>query len=68
MWLDLATQVINTFLLPVLITLLIRLVQTSTPELFRLRGGYLVLLLSLSALVCGLGIVGGLEPLLSILK
>lgn len=67
-WLDLATQVINTFLLPVLITLLIRLVQTSTPELFRLRGGYLVLLLSLSALVCGLGIVGGLEPLLSILK
>lgn len=67
-WLDLGTQVINTFMLPVLIIVLIRLVQTSTPKALRLRGGYLVLLVSLSVLACGLGIVGGLEPLLSIIK
>lgn len=64
-WLDVVTQVVNTFMLPLLIAALIILVQTAVPEPYRLRGCYLWLLILCSVGVCALGIFGGLGPWLA---
>ena len=59
-WLDLGAQVVNTFMLPVLIAVLLVFVQTAVPEADRLRGSHLWVLLALSVLVCCGGLFGGL--------
>jgi Mn2+/Fe2+ NRAMP family transporter len=58
-WLDIVTQVVNTFMLPVLIFVLFKLVQTSVPNEYKLRGMYLWSLVGFSVLVCSVGVVSG---------
>jgi Mn2+/Fe2+ NRAMP family transporter len=62
-WLDVVVQVINTFMLPILIALLITLVQTAEPQSYRLHGFYLWTLIISSVLVCMGGVFGGLSVL-----
>jgi len=62
--LDVLTQVVNTFMLPLLIGVLLHLVQTTLPAHLRLRGTYLWTLIALALLICSAGVYGGLSPLL----
>jgi Mn2+/Fe2+ NRAMP family transporter len=62
-WLDVVLQVINTFMLPILIALLITLVQTAVPQRYRLHGLYLWTLIISSVVVCTGGVFGGLSVL-----
>ena len=63
-WLNIAAQVLNAFLLPLVIGFLVALAVTALPEPLRLRGWYLVLLVGVSAAVCALGLFGGVWGLL----
>lgn len=58
--LDVATQVVNTCIFPVLVATLLVLAQTVLPERHRLRGWYLWVLVALAGLVSGIGLWGGL--------
>jgi len=58
--LDVATQVVNTCIFPVLVAVLLLLVQTVLPERHRLRGWYFWVLVILAALVSVIGLWGGL--------
>lgn len=57
--LNLAAQVLNTFLLPLVITLLVVLAARALPGPQRLRGPYLWLVAGVSAAVIGVGLVSG---------
>jgi Mn2+/Fe2+ NRAMP family transporter len=63
-WLNVAAQVLNAFLLPLVIGFLVALAVTALPEPLRLRGWYLVLVVGVSAAVCALGLFGGVSGLL----
>ncbi|MEX3936452.1 NRAMP family divalent metal transporter [Paraburkholderia phymatum] len=59
-WLNIAAQVLNAFLLPLVIGFLVALATKTLPDRYRLRGGYRWVLIGVSAVVCGIGFVGGL--------
>ena len=63
-WLNIAAQVLNAFLLPLVIGFLVALAVTALPEPIRLRGAYLWLMTSVSAAVATLGLFGGVSGLL----
>ena len=58
-WLTLAAQVLNVFLLPLVIVLLVALSVTALPKPFRPRGIYLWSLIGISCIVIIAGWVGG---------
>ncbi len=63
-WLTVAAQVLNAFLMPLVIGLLVALAARALPEPCRLRGWYLRLMVAVAALVSALGIFGGIQTLL----
>ena len=62
-WLNIAAQVLNALLLPLVIGLLIALAVKALPEAARPRGVYLWLLLTISVVVIGVGVFGALRGL-----
>jgi hypothetical protein len=62
-WLNIAAQVFNAFLIPLVIGLLIALAVVSLPEPYRLRSWYLVTIIAVCAIVSAVGILGGLRML-----
>ena len=62
--LNIAAQVLNAFLLPVVVGFLVALAAKALPEPFRLRGAYLWVLIGISATVIAVGLFGGVSGLL----
>jgi Mn2+/Fe2+ NRAMP family transporter len=62
-WLNIAAQVLNAFLMPLVIGFLVALAVKALPEPYRLRGSYLGLLVGVCALVSAVGVFGGLQAL-----
>jgi Mn2+/Fe2+ NRAMP family transporter len=62
--LNIAAQVLNAFLLPVVVGFLVALAAKALPEPFRLRGAYLWVLIGISAIVIAVGLFGGVSGLL----
>jgi Mn2+/Fe2+ NRAMP family transporter len=58
-WLNIAAQVLNAFLLPLVVGFLVALAVTALPAPLRPRGLYLGMLIGVSALVIALGLYGG---------
>jgi Mn2+/Fe2+ NRAMP family transporter len=63
-WLSIAAQVLNAFLLPLVIGFLIALALTALPAPLRPRGLYLRTLIGLATIVIAVGLYGGLAGLL----
>jgi Mn2+/Fe2+ NRAMP family transporter len=63
-WLSIAAQVLNAFLLPLVIGFLMALAVTALPAPLRPRGLYLWVLVGLSAIVIATGLYGGVAGLL----
>jgi Mn2+/Fe2+ NRAMP family transporter len=63
-WLNIATQVLNAFLLPLVIGFLVALAVKTLPEPLRPRGVYLGVLIGISAIVIVVGLFGGVSGLL----
>ncbi len=63
-WLNVAAQVLNAFLLPLLVGLLIALAVVALPLGLRPRGAYLAVLVGVCAAVALLGLYGGIAGLL----
>jgi len=63
-WLSIAAQVLNAFLLPLVIGFLVALAVTALPAPLRPRGLYLWVLVCLSAIVIAVGLYGGVAGLL----
>jgi Mn2+/Fe2+ NRAMP family transporter len=63
-WLNIAAQVLNAFLMPLVIGILVALAVKALPEPYRLRGWYLGLIVGVSALVSAVGVFGGLQALI----
>ena len=61
--LTIAAQVVNAFLLPLVVGLLVALAVTALPEGRRLRGWYLWAVLTVCAAACLLGLSGGISGL-----
>ena len=61
--LNIATQVVNALMLPLVIGFLIALASKALPQAQRLRGAYLWLLVALSVLTCVFGLYGGISGL-----
>ena len=59
--LNVAVQVMNALLLPLVLGFLIALAVYSLPEQYRLRGAYLKLVLAVAVLTTSLGVFGGLQ-------
>jgi len=57
-WLNISAQVLNVFLLPLVIAFLVALATEALPEPIRLRGWYLGLIIGISAIVCAVGLFG----------
>ncbi|MHB8530759.1 MAG: NRAMP family divalent metal transporter [Caulobacteraceae bacterium] len=57
--LNLGVQVMNAFLLPIVLGFLIALAAKALPEQVRLRGWYLWLVVAVASLTCLLGVFGG---------
>jgi Mn2+/Fe2+ NRAMP family transporter len=62
-WLNIAAQVLNAFLMPLVIGFLVALAVKALPEPYRVRGWYLALIAAVSTVVAGLGVFGGLQAL-----
>ncbi len=62
-WLTVAAQVLNAFLMPLMIGFLVALAATALPEPYRVRGWRLRLIVGISAAVSALGVIGGLQAL-----
>ena len=60
-WLNIAAQVLNALLLPLVIGFLIALSVVALPSALRPRGAYLVVLIAVCAVVIGIGVFGGLQ-------
>ena len=58
-WLTIAAQVLNAFLMPLVIGFLVALAVKALPEPLRLRGVYLWVLIGISAVVFAVGLYGG---------
>lgn len=63
-WLNIAAQVLNAFLLPLAIGVLVALAVKTLPEAVRPRGLYLWTLIGICALVIAVGLYGGVSGLL----
>jgi len=63
-WLTIAAQVLNAFLLPLVIGFLVALAVKALPEKLRPRGLYLWALIGVSALVIAVGLYGGVAGLM----
>jgi Mn2+/Fe2+ NRAMP family transporter len=63
-WLNIAAQVFNAFLMPLVIGLLVALAVTALPEPYRLRGFYLGLIVAVCAIVSAVGVFGGVQALM----
>jgi Mn2+/Fe2+ NRAMP family transporter len=63
-WLNIAAQVFNTFLMPLVIGLLVALAFTALPEPYRPRGWYLGLLVAVCTIVSAIGVFGGVRGLM----
>jgi NRAMP (natural resistance-associated macrophage protein)-like metal ion transporter len=61
--LNVAVQVMNALLLPLVLGFLIALAVYSLPDQYRLRGAYLKLVIAVAVLTTGLGVFGGLQGL-----
>ena len=59
-WLNIVAQVVNVFLLPVVMGLLIVLAARSLPARVSLRGWYLKLTVCIAVVTCGIGLMGAL--------
>ena len=62
-WLNIAAQVLNVFLLPLVVGFLVALAARALPEPMRLRGWYLGVIIVVSGVVCALGLFGGISGL-----
>ena len=63
-WLNIAAQVLNAFLMPLVIGFLVALAATALPEPYRVGGWRLRLIVGICAAVSALGVIGGLQALL----
>jgi Mn2+/Fe2+ NRAMP family transporter len=63
-WLTIAAQVLNVFLMPLVIGLLVALAAVILPEPCRLRGWYMWLIIGISTVASALGLFGGFSGLL----
>jgi Mn2+/Fe2+ NRAMP family transporter len=63
-WLIIAAQVLNVFLLPLVIGLLVALAVTALPEALQPRGSYLWLLITTSAIAITVGLFGAIWGLM----
>jgi NRAMP (natural resistance-associated macrophage protein)-like metal ion transporter len=63
-WLNVAAQVLNAFLMPLVIGFLVVLAKTALPEAVRLEGWRLRLIVGVCAVVSALGVFGGLRGLM----
>jgi Mn2+/Fe2+ NRAMP family transporter len=63
-WLNIAAQVLNVFLLPLVIGLLVALAMTALPEALQPRGSYLWVLIATSAIAIAVGLYGAVWGLL----
>jgi Mn2+/Fe2+ NRAMP family transporter len=63
-WLNIAAQVLNAFLMPVVVGFLLALAAAALPEPYRLRGPRLALTVGVCAVVLALGILGGVVGLM----
>jgi Mn2+/Fe2+ NRAMP family transporter len=63
-WLNITAQVLNAFLMPLVIGFLVALAVKALPEPFRLRGWHLWLIIAVSAVVSAVGVFGGVQALL----
>jgi Mn2+/Fe2+ NRAMP family transporter len=61
LWLNIVAQVVNVFILPVILAFLIILAKVYLPERSRLRGWYLWLALGLSVATCACGLIGAAQ-------
>jgi hypothetical protein len=59
--LNVAVQVMNAFMLPLVLGFLIALAIKALPRAYRLRGVYLWVVLAVATATCALGLVGGLS-------
>jgi len=59
-WLNIGAQVMNAFLLPVVLGFLVALAATALPGKHRLRGWYFWVVLTVSAATCAFGLLGGI--------
>jgi Mn2+/Fe2+ NRAMP family transporter len=59
--LNVAVQVMNAFMLPLVLGFLIALAAKALPRAHRLRGAYLWVVVSVAAATCALGVFGGLS-------
>ena len=62
-WLNVAAQVLNAFLMPLVIGFLVALAATALPEPCRVGGWRLRLIVGICAVVSALGVIGGLQAL-----
>jgi Mn2+/Fe2+ NRAMP family transporter len=62
-WLNVAAQVLNAFLMPVVVGFLVALAATAMPEPYRVGGLRLRLIVAICAVVSALGVFGGLLAL-----
>ena len=62
-WLNVAAQVLNAFLMPLVVGFLVALAATALPEPHRIGGRRLALIAGLCAAVSALGVIGGLRAL-----
>jgi hypothetical protein len=63
-WLNIVAQVLNVFLMPLVIGVLVALAVTALPEPYRLRGWYLGLIVAVCTIVSAVGIFGGVRALM----
>ena len=63
-WLNIGAQVLNTFLMPLVIGFLVALAAKALPEEVRLRGSYLWVLIGTLTIVIVVGLFGGIAGLL----
>jgi Mn2+/Fe2+ NRAMP family transporter len=63
-WLNVAAQVLNTFLMPLVIGFLLALAVTALPEPLRPRGVYLAVLTGVCVVVIAFGLYGGVMGLI----
>jgi Mn2+/Fe2+ NRAMP family transporter len=62
-WLNIAAQVLNVFLLPLVLGFLVALAAWALPRPVRLRGAYLWIVIGVTGLVSAIGLAGGIYGL-----
>jgi Mn2+/Fe2+ NRAMP family transporter len=63
-WLNVAAQVLNAFLMPLVIGFLVALAVKALPEPYRPRNWYLASIVGVSAVVSAVGVFGGVQALM----